>query len=324
MRKEAFLYLFLLFAVSVADLSATGAVSYKLNKGRFGDNLLTFSHAAWFAHQLDLPLVYQPFEYSDQLCLVEDPELLKECPLLPKLTLQTSADYHAFYAQLERGQLENTLIEVPFYPETAYLFERRPSHPQFTQINWKDPAFKARLKKWISSKHSLPKPELPKDKITVALHYRTGEVYDRKEWKVRFPLKWPPDQYYIDALNHLMGIQKKPLYVYLFTDSPKPLSVKEKFKKYFPNQEIEFACRTDGTPQDNVLEDFFALEGFACLIRPDSYFSFMAGCLFDYKMVFSPAHFYWVNDHLIAVDQILLEYKTPQGSLYQTTFRKKK
>ena len=322
MRKIPFICLFLAILASVAELPATGAVAYKLNKGRFGDNLLTLSHAAWFAYLLDLPLVYTPFDYSDQLKLDEDTDLLRECPPLPKLTLHTPADYHRFYAQLaKQGQLQDSLIEVPFYPDTAYLFERNNNHPQFTQIDWNNPDFKKRLQQWITPKNPLPKLQLPQDKCTVALHYRTGEVYDKKKWKTQFPLKWPPDQYYIDALNHLKAIQNKPLYVYIFTDSPNPLSAKGKFECYFRSQGIEFACRTEGSPQENVLEDFFAFDGFDCLIRPESYFSFMAARLFDYKMVFSPAHFYWVDQYTIAVDQILLEFKTEQGTLFQTTFR---
>lgn len=301
------------------------AVSYKntQGKGRFGDQLLLFSHAAWFSHLLKCPLVYDPFKYSDQLCMHDDPDLLKRKPHHSHLmTLCTPNDLLRFYNALSNPTLlENTLIEIPFYPESPYLFEgHNPKKPQFTEVNWKDPKFLAKLRRWISPKKPLPKLKIPSNKVTVALHYRTGEGYDKKGWEVRFPLKAPPDDFYIDCLKYLSKIETKPLYVHIFTDSQNPSAVQAKFQALFPK--IQFDSHTPKPGEDTVLQDFFGMEGFECLIRPDSHFSMMASYLFPYRMIFSPVKFYWVNKQKIAVDQILLEYNAPGMQPFFTTLRK--
>jgi|GEM_PF-4318103 len=298
----------------------TAAVSYHIPKGRLGDKLLGVAHAAWFAHVLKLPLVYKAYPYFDQLQIDDDTSLLRELPAVGhKLTLQTPADYLQFYEVVSRGDsFEDTLIEVPFYPESPYLFVNHTYQPQFTQIDWYDVEFLATLRKWFAPKIPVVKLDLPADRVTVALHYRTGENYDRKKWQNAFPLKGPPDSYYIDCLNYLIGIEKRPLYVYIFTDSLEPQRVAAKFQQLFPA--IEFACRTDVPAEEAVLEDFFRLEGFECLIRPDSHFSVIAGHLFNYRIMMSPSRFQ-VRKEEFVIDQIQIEVKTPSGTRFTTRLR---
>lgn len=300
----------------------TSAVYYTVSKGgRFGDKFLLVSHAAWFAHALKLPLVYQPFPYSDQLNLDEDPSLLREVPNLPnRLRVYKVDDYLQFYATLNReGKFNDTLIEVPFYPESPYLFEEKSNRAQFTQINWKDPAFLARLRKWFSPKKPFPKLELPKDKVTVALHYRTGENHDKSGWQDQFILKGPPDSFYIDSLRTLLAIEKRPLYVFIFTDGLNPPAVAAKFQALFPS--VEFAVRTDKPAEEAVLEDFFAMDGFDCLIRPESHFSMAAAYLFPFRIILSPANFRRIDPTTILVDQILLEFNSEGIPPFETTLR---
>lgn len=291
-------------------------------KGAVCDSFLTFGHAAWFAYSLKLPLLYQPFPYSDQLQLDRDPTLLSLAPQCNEtITLDSVSDYLQFYQRLNtEGTIDNALIVVPFYPESPYLFEGQLRKPQFSQVNWKDPQFKAQMRRWFSPKEPFPKLDLPQDKVLVALHYRTGEVYDKKDWKLRFPLKAPPDQYYIDALNQLLAIEKRPLYIYIFTDSLNPQATKQKFEELFPDHRIEFGCR-ESSRENAVLEDFFALEQFECLIRPESHFSMAAEYLFSYRIILSPVRFHWINEHAIAVDQIQLEFNAPGQPPLRTTLR---
>lgn len=307
---------------SSAEVSSSGAVAYSLNTGRLGDNLLTVAHAAWFSHVLELPLVYQPFTYSDRLCIDNDPNLLRARPPVPNiLKLKSAKDYLSFYRAVRQNKkLTDILIEVPFYPESSYLFEDHPNQAQFTKVNWKDPEFHATLRNWIAPKNPIPKLNLPSNKTTVALHYRTGEVYDKKHWKLRFPLKGPPDEFYIDCLNYLHKIESKPLYVHIFTDSPHPAAVKKKFKKLFPHAEFNIFIPEKG--QDTVLEDFFSMDGFKCLIRPESNFSIVAGYLFPFQIILSPVNFRWNENKTITVDQILLEYNPKGAPSFSTTLRK--
>lgn len=325
-RFERLIALLLLALSSVSGEVLTekssSAIFYTVSKkGRFGDKFLLFSHAAWFAYALKLPLVYQPFPYSDQLLLDEDPTFLREIPKLSKtLRVYTVEDYLQFYETLNKeGTLKDTLLEVPFYPDSPYLFAVPSERAQFTQIDWNDPHFKANLRKWFSPKKNFPKLNLPKDKVSIALHYRTGENYDRQGWQERFLLKGPPDTFYIDSLKLLLAIERRPLYVHLFTDSLQPRKVIEKFSALFPT--IEFAIRTDKPAEEAVLEDFFAMEGFECMIRPESHFSMAAAYLFPYRIILSPYAFRWVDDKTILVDQITIEYNQKGTPTFKTTLR---
>src|SRR5260221_8397126 len=47
-------------------------VTYVLNGGRFGDNLLSYSKAKWLSYTYSIPFYYKPFPYSDQLQLSID------------------------------------------------------------------------------------------------------------------------------------------------------------------------------------------------------------------------------------------------------------
>lgn len=302
-----FLFLFGIFS-SLAE-SSDSAVSYNYKKGRFGDQLLAFSHALWFSHILDMPLIYQPFPYSDQLHMHHDPMLIRhdQFSAQRKIVLNRQQDYINFLNELAQGSLKNVLLEVPFYPESRYLYETRPQ-PQFTQVNWDDPQFKERLCSLIAPLKTYPKMPKPQGRVAVALHYRSGLVYDDANFTKNFPLKGPPDTYYRDALALLNQIVAGPLYIRLFTDHPEPLKVQKKLYSFFPNEDFIIDCRADVTgPDQFVVEDFFALGEFEYLIRPESNFSIMASLLFPFKMVISPVHYHKIKNGIV-VDQFLVEY----------------
>ena len=53
-------------------------VTYTFSGGRFGDNLLAYIHAKWIAYRYHIPLLYKPFDCSDQLVLHNLEELYNE------------------------------------------------------------------------------------------------------------------------------------------------------------------------------------------------------------------------------------------------------
>ena len=55
----------------IIDPSTTSAITYTLNGGRFGDDLASLTKAEWLSYKYDIPLLYKPFQYSDQLMLHE-------------------------------------------------------------------------------------------------------------------------------------------------------------------------------------------------------------------------------------------------------------
>lgn len=308
--------LLLLFTLIVpfwgrAEERNPSGVTYGFSGGRFGDNLLSFAHALWFSHTLQIPLVYKPFPYSDQLAMHDHPDFIKhEAVAFNKQhRIHTTADYLQFFGMLNSDSFDGVLLEVPFYPESSYLYDNNKTRAQFTQANWQDPEFRELLNVYIKpNNNQFARLVLPNDRITAALHYRSGVGFDKPKSYRKFPLKFPPDSFYIDALNYLQQAASKPLYIFVFTDHPNPEEVKEKFQLLFSASDMLFDCRKGPSRQDlNVLEDFFSLGDFDCLIRPDSNFSVMASLLFDYDIIISPTHFRKENDNVI-VDHLLLEF----------------
>lgn len=320
---RALLIIFCAFAPTMAAKEISAAVTYKLKTGRFGDQLIAFSHAVWFSYVMDIPVYYKPFLYSDGLRLHTDPSLLRAGQFIPMRTfeLDTAKDYLQFFKALNRDQPEQgVLYEVPYYPDSTYLYDGRPQS-QYTEVNWKDPEFLRRLRHLIAPINVYPIPELPKGRVPVALHYRSGVGYDKRGWKLTFPLKGPPDKYYNEALEKLYDIVDKPLYVYIFTDDPEPKKVLQKFQETFTQENIVFACREGPNGHDiNVLEDLFSFAAFDCLIRPDSNFSFVASLLFPFKIVVSPAHFRKEEDRVV-IDQFLFEFRDKVKQPIRTILR---
>ncbi|MCE5316935.1 MAG: hypothetical protein LLG04_06180 [Parachlamydia sp.] len=288
----------------------SAAVTYKLKTGRFGDQLIAFSHAVWFSYIMDIPVYYKPFLYSDQLKLHKDPSLIREGQFFPMQTLEldTVEDYLQFFKLLNSDKPpKGILYEVPYYPDSTYLYDGRPQS-QYTEVNWKDPEFLRRLRQLFAPVKEYPQLKVPKDRVPVALHYRSGVGYDKRGWQRIFPLKGPPDKYYSEALATLYNIIDKPLYVFIFTDDPKPMEVQQKFQSHFTRENIVFSCREEPNSYDiNVLEDLFSFGAFDCLIRPDSNFSFIASLLFPFKIIVSPAH-HRQEGMKVVIDQILFEF----------------
>lgn len=263
-----------------------GAVTYELI-GRFGDNLLAYMHAKWLSlyyarRGYNLPVLYKPFLFSNQL-RVHDLERAYSRERFASLNRVISLKNHT-WTELETKS--HVLYEIPYFPDDL---EKEPGNWAAFPIDWKDPEFKRELKRVIHPRFSLPKFELPADRITVALHVRRGGSFE--VLNLGFPFKFPDDSYYVEqlrVLDTLLG--HRPLYVFIFTDDRDSLKILADFQKSFEQfPHITFDCRRTKTDHNiNVLEDFFALTKFDCLIRPDSNFSVCAAKISDYLVEIEP------------------------------------
>ncbi|MDB6081738.1 MAG: hypothetical protein JWO53_1010 [Chlamydiia bacterium] len=287
----------------------TVAITYGFSGGRLGDNLLSMAHATWLSYTTGLPLIYKPFTHSDRLKLHTNPELLKinQFTAHQKRLLESTQDYLSFFEILHSGRFPHkTVFELSYFPESSWEFTAHPDLPPYMQINWDDPEFIKLLGSLIAPLQTLPKITLPKDRVTVALHIRKGGNFDPPGWEKTSPLKGPPDAFYIDALTYLQKSTPNPLYVYIFTDHRNPSEIKEKIAAAFKDSPIIFECRK-GSPPD-VLEDFFAMSDFDCLIRSDSNFSLVASKIFPFKTVVSPANVVQKEDGSWIVDRFLVQF----------------
>ena len=144
-------------------------VTYTKSGGRFGDNLITYMHAKWISYKYQIPLLYDPFPYSDQLQLHKEERLYND-------SIKNTVNHIQTVVTLVNSQINknsSTLYIIPYYPESLYEVSMD-ANLAYMPVNWDDIKFKEILKQHIKPVTELPKLNLPNDKITVAVHLRLG------------------------------------------------------------------------------------------------------------------------------------------------------
>jgi len=306
------------------------AVTYfKKEPTRFGDSLILYCNAKCIAHRLNITCLYHPFKFSHLLQLhthetMYDKKIQKLfSPLICVVLPNKLPNY------------ENTAakIHIP-WEKFNILYFYSLEHPDFLR----------ELKNMIKPIIPLPELNLPKDKITVAVHVRKGggfdpplyseQYYDNHGYPItyylnqfmvskkvdyaysdiRFPKKFPPEQYYIDQIKMLSKmLNDQPLFVYIFTDDANPKRIVNKFNEILQKPNITFGYRESDNRHDaNVLEDFFAMTKFDCLIRPDSLFSQAAQLIGKHKIIIYPQKAQWDNNKLIIKKVGIIFHSQPQ------------
>lgn len=249
------LKLILLFLLTLqAAFSAEKALTLALDCGRFGDQVINYIKALWISSNNELPLQYKPFLFSDQLFLS------KVHPPLENFsrTFFIADEGHSFD--------EEGLYVISYYTPIE---------------EWEDETFRRKLQELIRPIKQTRALRIPKGRISVAMHIRKGGGYDQCQKEA--PLKFPPDTYYLSGLKALAEhFGGQPLYVHIFTDERKPKWILDKFrsevKTWGHNIRIEGRTKKNGHDK-NILEDFFAMTQFDCMIRPDSSYSRAAGAI---------------------------------------------
>lgn len=294
------------------------AITYGFSGGRFGDNLIAFSHAAWLAYSMKIPLVYRPFPYSDRLQMNVDSLLHreKEYQHYQEQQLLTTVDYLNFLTDMQNDITQkNVLYILRYFPESAYEYDQNVGLAQYIKVDWEDPGFKAFLQKMISPIREGPRKNIDSTRTSVALHVRKGGGFDPQGWELSSALKAPPDSFYESALSMLAGMLKKPLYVFIFTDDQQPKEIQKHFEEKFKNSDILFA--SDYAPEDPI-DDFFAFNGFDYMIRPDSNYSVMAGHLFSYRGILLPSHYIRPSQTTVHIDRIKMKLAPIAGLTNKT------
>lgn len=302
-------YALLILLVSSSDsiITKQSAITFLLGD-RFGDNLASYCHARWIAYVHKIPLLYKSFPYSDKLKLSKIHEEYSDQKFAKRVHLPYKGKkINALELDIEKDA--NILYILPYFPETHY--DAVEYGLQYFDVDWEDQQFLTLLRQEICPIAPLPTLKLPKDRITVALHVRKGSGPDRSFFKPyergsmyfveNYPLRFPPDTYYIEQIKKISEMfKKKNLYIHLFTDDKNPSLLVEKYKNKLNLPNIEFGI-TESTNKDSqsaVLEDFFNMTSFDCIIRPESHFSQMASKISRAKVVIRPVDFVWNNCEL--------------------------
>jgi hypothetical protein len=306
--KRTFCIIYVIFLVNFLEAkslteikikSNVSAITYELNGGRFGDNLFSYSRAKWLAYQYDIPIIYFPFPYADQLLLHEKEVMYND-------------DIPQQFSSITRL---SSKTDFPLYKnnDTLYISHWKTD----VTIDWNDKKFVEQLKTLIAPIHLYEKVAIPDGYVSVAVHVRNGggHVHDHAIEKARCPLRFVPDEFFIDQIRHIAHMfEGQPLYVHIFTDHQQPSVLLEKFKGALRDKKILFGCRIEGNAHNaNVLDDFFAMMDFQCLIRPGSHFSRFVERLGNNQLVIYPAHSRYISKDLSIIDTIGIKTRTAKG-----------
>jgi hypothetical protein len=294
-----------MITASIAD--ATSAITYTFSCGRFGDHLMSYCHAKWLAHKFNIPLLYKPFKYSDQLSLhdLEDRYSEHRARKYRSVIMLDDELLHKIDPQAD------ILYIVPYFPETNYDFYNQTNafHCHFA-VDWQDSAFKKELKKQLAPRYPISKQQLSQEAICVAVHVRKGTGYDDLSiLSTEQPLKFPPDSFYIKEIQNLINrFHDKKIYFYIFTDHDNPIEIAMQYQEAVEantnSNMVFFDYRKSGNHHTkNVIEDFFALTQYDYLIRPDSNFSIIAAKVANNMFEVFPEEFVNTN-HTITITRV--------------------
>lgn len=274
MKKIFFLFLTFLTSLTCSAKIGPSAITWKPNGGRFGDDLLSYSKAKWLSMEYKIPLLCQPFKYSDELMLQENETMYTEECLL------------------QFSQTKQLIKKSPYtlLPNNSTLYISR--WKTVTDMDWCDDAFLAEIKKNIAPRYEIEKIAIPQGVISVAAHVRNGGTFaaDTPEEKERCPLRFVPEEFFIEQIDRIAQMfPDDMLYVHIFTDHPEPKKLAKKFRRILDNPRITFDYRKENNShKTNVLEDFFSMMDFDCLIRPGSHFTRFVQRLGNNKVVIYP------------------------------------
>lgn len=282
----------------------SNALTWEPNGGRFGDNLLSYARTKWISYKYNIPLLYLPFPYSEKLLLhesenvycVETAQQFKKTMRLPsKINNLTFKNNNTLY-------ISNWITEVI--------------------IDWFDTTFVEELKKNITPINEIEKITIPENVISVAVHIRNGGTFaaDTAQEKERCPLRFVPEEFFIEQVRRIAQMfPDRELYVFIFTDHPNPIKLVKKFQKDLTDERITFDCRTQGNSHKaNVLEDFFSMMDFDCLIRPGSHFTRFVQRLGNNKLVIYPESIKEIAPGKKVIDTIKIKTRNDSTQRWKT------
>ncbi len=294
----------------VVTAQVNQAVTYWDKGGRFGDRIMAYVFAKWISYKFNIPLLYKPFHYSFMLRLSRDEkkysqEIAKQ--FRNKLQIGSNGD-------VIRHRKNNALFIIRgVYFRIAGCRGLEQTIKRMLQ----DKYFVTELQNMIQPIDPLPQINLPQDKVTVAVHIRKWEfddlldsiqyystkfrIYVDRKW----PLKFPPEQYYVDQIKKISTLfDDVPLFMHIFTDDPNPLGLVSRIKEAVNKENITFSCRQSGNAHNaHVIEDFYNMSRFDCLIRSGSHFGISAQLLGNHKVIIYPKHWKW-EDRKLIIDEV--------------------
>lgn len=296
--------------------------------GRLGDQIWNICKSLMLADKYSLPFIMKPFNESEHFPIHRTIDNAQSENNIVRISHETD---------IETNLEKDVLFLSHFYtkPKTVlynYCLENKEFQKKLTAL---------------FTPNIITNINLPNNKITVGMHIRKGsntdtatsslqEYYvheneisytvDSKEIPVasaaqqtssnamdkRYPIKFPPNQYYIEALKKFSElVHHQPLYVHVFTDSKNPEELLEQLKTVNLSN-VEWHIRNNKEKHNNTLiSDFAQMTKFNCLIRPDSSFSKVIQLIGNYTTIIYPIHGTWYDNKLLIDTVGIIWHKQP-------------
>lgn len=282
-------YITLIFTFSI-DIFSQSAITYEITNGRLGDRLLGYCKAKYISQKYNIPLLYKPFKYTDEMTMHVNEVHYDKVDLDWVQKVINIEDHLNF--------IPNDIGKNILYVVTKNHYNFYNGYPYFGIP--KDKIFIDALKKNITPLSSY-KVLTSTDIHTIALHIRRGGGYDSESSVAVDKMKWPTIDFYIQALNKLLEVVPlNKAYIYIFTDDLTPRSLALTLGDYYKNYQFEFYYRASENRHDrNVLEDLFSMAQCDYLIRPKySGFSIIADLIGNHRVIIYPLSTRWSNKGL--------------------------
>jgi len=289
---------------NVQEKGNSSAITWIPNRGRFGDQLISYAKTKWLSYKFNVPIFYAPFEYSDQLMLYEQERMYTpEC-------------YDLFSNVVH---LPLTLKE-PLIPNnnTLYITYWKTE----MKVDWEDNVFIEDLRQKVSPRFPIKKIAIPSGCKSIAVHVRNGGgfYFDTNEKREMCPLRFAPEEFFIEQVARLADMfPEEKLYVHIFTDHKRPGALKKKFENALNNPRITFGYRKkDNSHDSNVLEDFFSMMDFDCLVRPASQFSIFVQHIGNNKVIIYPTSSLKLPNGKRVIDAFNIKTRPAVGAKWKT------
>lgn len=313
------------------------AITYDLSRcGRLGDKIVTYCKAKYLSEKFCLPFLFKPFAYSDNFAMhfqeqhySSDIHFAKQVRVRYVSQINPGAsntlylvDMYTFINEPTDNEKQN--IKQTLSKEKEFWIDEIYEHMQ------EDLSFKHVVKKMLKPvkfNHYIKHEDESRDAITIAVHIRKGSNGDRpllskqlytlteddlkdvKEVKlptgfhdVANPLKFVPEQYYINQINKLVHcFPNKMFRIFIFTDSPRPAEVLNNIKTNCNADNCIISLKTNQW-QDDGIKDICEMAQCDCLIRSCSHFAGVSQFIGCHKLIISPKNYCWAYGCLIVTE----------------------
>lgn len=304
-QKKFFLIIIIMFIVR-ADARKSAITCTR--GGRLGDKLISYCKAKWLAYKYDLDFFCPPFQFSDSLMLYE-------------LEQPYHKGIHKKFKKLvtlsDESQIDANSTDILYFSPFHIKPQGFENPIDILETCHENPEFFQQFKKMITPRVPIRSIDIPQGMPSIAVHVRRGGGFDLpllhgtkpkpgvEYADVRWPKRFPPDEYYIQQLKDMMKLfdPKQEVYVHLFTDDPHPERMVEKYTQAIGRRGVHFGYRIDNDYTATVLEDLMGMTQFDYIIRSTSLFSFIALLLGHHRCMVWPKYAEW-NDNLLTVIRV--------------------